>query len=232
MAFCGHACTRALAAMVCRQPASTSAENQFAPICGPHAQDALGAWKSVRVLIDHIAIEAGFSKHAFQAQCVVIDVGDEVCKFVHVKKQHPWFVAAVGGAVLKKGHIPIVHVVDVLTAKVHGKSYKDAIMKTVTAVAAKTENEEVLKDEENAETDPMDMLFECAPDPLETPKKNRSGNESRNAHPRRKAHWCGQSTCPSDRIALEVLQELAKLCTCSSDPIPKHCGLEWIALIG
>ena len=85
MAFCGHARTRALAALVSRQPATTNAENQLAPICGPHAQDALGAWKSVHILIDHIAIEAGFSKHAYQAQCVVIDIGDEVCKFVHVK---------------------------------------------------------------------------------------------------------------------------------------------------
>ena len=86
MAFCGHARTRALAALVSRQPATTNAENQLAPICGPHAQDALGAWKSVYVLIDHIAIEAGFSKHAYQAQSVVIGIGDEVCKFVHVNK--------------------------------------------------------------------------------------------------------------------------------------------------
>ena len=122
-----------------------------------------------------------------------------------------------------------LHVVDVLTTKVHGKSYKYANHEDGDRSRGEDEeNEEVLKDEENAEIDPMDMLFECAPDPLETPKKK----VSRNAHPRRSAHSGGQSTCPSDRIALEVLQELATLCTCSSDPTPKHCGLKWIALIG
>ena len=186
----------------------------------------------MHVLIDHIAIEAGFSKHAYQAQCVVMDSGDEACKFVHVNKQPPWFVAAVGGPMLKKGHMLSVHVVDVLTSKVYGKHYKYANHEDGDRSRGEDgENEEVLKDEENAEIDPMDMLFECAPD-LETPTKKVTGNESSNAHPGRNAHWCGQSTCPSDRIALEVLQELAKLCTCSSDPIPKHCGLEWIALIG
>ena len=55
-----------------------------------------------------------------------MDIGDEVCKFVHVNKQHPWFVAAVGGPMLKKGNMPTVNVVEVLTSKVYGKSYKDA----------------------------------------------------------------------------------------------------------
>ena len=87
MAFCGHARTRALDALVSRQPATANAENQLAPICGPHAKDALGEWKSAHVLTDHIAMEAGYSKHAYQAQCVVMDIGDEVCKFVHVKQK-------------------------------------------------------------------------------------------------------------------------------------------------
>ena len=96
MAVYGHARTRALAALVSRQPATTNAENQLAPICGPHAQDALGAWKSVHVLIDHIAIEAGFSKHAYEAQCVVMDIGDEVCKFVHVTKSYSMVCSSCG----------------------------------------------------------------------------------------------------------------------------------------
>ena len=128
--------------------------------------------------------------------------------------------------------MPSVRVVDVLTSKVHGSNYKDANHEGGDRSRGEDgENKEVLKDEEIAEIYPMDMLFECAPD-LETPKNKVTGNESSNAHPGLNAHWCGQSTCPSDRIALEVLQELAKLCTCSSDPNPKHCGLKLIALIG
>ena len=128
---------------------------------------------------------------------------------------------------LKNGNMPIVNVVEVLTSKVYGTSYKDANHEDDDRSRGEDEdNEEVLKDEENAEIDPMDMLIACAPD-FETPKNKVSGNESRNAH-----HWCVQSTCPSDRLALQVLQELAKMCTCWSDPSPKHCGLKWIALIG
>ena len=109
---------------------------------------------------------------------------------------------------LKKGHMPSVHVVDVLTSKVYGKHCKDANHEDGDRSRGEDgENEEVLKDAENADIDPMDMLAECAPD-LETPKTKVSGSESCNAHPRRNAHWCGQSTCPSDRLVLEVLQEL------------------------
>ena len=125
------------------------------------------------MLIDHIAIEAGFSKHASQAQCVIMGIGDEVCKFVHVTRQLPWFVAAVGGPMLKKGHMPTVHVVDVLTTKVHGNKYKDASHEDGDRSRGEDEeNEEVLKDEENAEIDPMDMLIACAPD-FETTKNKQ-----------------------------------------------------------
>ena len=79
--------TRALKALVCKQPATTSAENQFVPICRNESQAALGAWKSVQILTDHIALEAGFSKQAYQAQCVTMDHAGEAWKFVHVKKK-------------------------------------------------------------------------------------------------------------------------------------------------
>ena len=171
------------------------------------------------MLIDHIAIEEGFSKHAYQAQCVVVDIGDEVCKFAHVEKQHPWFLAAVGGPMLKKGHMPIVHVVDVLTTKVYGNNYKDANHEDGDRSRGEDEeNEEVLKDEENAEIDPMDMLFECAPDPLETPKTK--SKPQRSSAPQR-----------SQVRTIDMPEELNKMCACSSDPTPKHCGSKWIALI-
>ena len=73
---------------------------------------------------------------------------------------------------LKKGHMPSVRVVDVLTSKVYGNKYKDANHEDGDRSRGEDEeNEEVLKDEENADIYPMDMLFECAPDPLETPIK-------------------------------------------------------------
>ena len=88
---------------------------------------------------------------------------------------------------LKKGHMSSVHVVDVLTSKVYGKLCKDANHEDGDRSRGEDgENEEVLKDEENAEIDPMGMLFECAPD-LETPKKqsNRKREQQRSSGPQR-----------------------------------------------
>ena len=82
----GHNRTRSLASLVSRQPATTSAESQLVPICGSEVKAALGAWKSAHILIDHIALEAGFSKQPYQAQCVTMDDAGEACKFVHVKQ--------------------------------------------------------------------------------------------------------------------------------------------------
>ena len=73
-------------AWVGRQPACTSEENKLVPVCAPEASQALGVWKSANVLTDHIALEAGFSKQPYQAQCLTIDNGSGEEKFVHVKK--------------------------------------------------------------------------------------------------------------------------------------------------
>ena len=155
---------RSLASLVSRHPAATSAENQLVPICESEAKVQFGAWKPTQILIDHVALEAGVSKQAFQAQCVTM----EEAKFVHVKKDAPWFVAAVGGPQLKKGNMPSVHVIDVLYSKVFGKQYKNTTHEDEDR--SRGEDDEVAEDEEVAEDDPMSMLFECAPDiELETP---------------------------------------------------------------
>ena len=108
----------------------------------------------------------------------------EAWKFVHVKKNAPWFIAAVGGPQLKKGNMPSVHVIDVLYSKVFGKQYKNTTHEDEDRNRGEDDdNEEVVKDEEVAEDDPMSMLFECAPDiVLETPKKKVRRNERRSAH--------------------------------------------------
>ena len=72
------------AALVGRQPACTNAEDALVPVCAPEAKQPLGEWQSANILTDHIAMEIGFSKHAYQAQCVTC----EEQKFVHVKKMH------------------------------------------------------------------------------------------------------------------------------------------------
>ena len=138
----------------------------------------------MHILIDHVALEAGFSKQAYQAQCVTMDDAGEAWKFVHVKKNSPWFITAVGGPMLKKGNMPSVHVVDVLTSKVFGKHYKDTTHEDGDRSRGEDDdNEEVVKDDEVAEDDPMLMLFDCAPDlVLETPKNKVRRNERRSAH--------------------------------------------------
>jgi hypothetical protein len=61
------------------------------PVCQQEVSKALGAWKSANVLTDHIALEAGFSKQAYQAQCATIDYAGREEKFVHVKQNPPGF---------------------------------------------------------------------------------------------------------------------------------------------
>ena len=154
-----------------RQPACTNAENQLVPVCDVSAKEAFGEWKSAHILRDHIAIEAGFSKSAFQAQCVILDD----TRFVHVKKNSAWFIAAVGGPQCKKGGLPAVQVIDELCSKIFGKHYKDAGAGDGDRNRGEDgeNDEEVEQNDEVAEFDPMSQLeVECAPDfALETPKK-------------------------------------------------------------
>lgn len=93
---------RSAAAWVCRQPACISAESKLVPVCQQEVSKALGAWKSANVLTDHIALEAGFSKQAYQAQCATIDYAGREEKFVHVNKNIPLVSSSCGWPELQK----------------------------------------------------------------------------------------------------------------------------------
>ena len=153
--------------------ACTDAENQLEPMCKSQAKETFGAWTPVQILSDHIAMEAGFSKSAFQAQCVTYDG----VRYVHVKKGSPWFIAAVGGPQCKKGNMPAVQVIDQLCAKIFGNNY--------TTVGAEDQDrsrgedgehdEDVEREPDDAgeEIDPMSQLTACVPEAeLQTPKKS------------------------------------------------------------
>ena len=71
-----------------KQPATTIAEDQMVPICKLEVKKAHGAWKPVHILVDQIAIEAGFSKSSYQAQSLTIEEAGETCRFVHVTKKN------------------------------------------------------------------------------------------------------------------------------------------------
>ena len=58
---------------------------KMVPIC-EHAKKNRVAWKPVQFLIDHVAIEAGFSKHSYQAHCVSLESDGATRRFVHVTK--------------------------------------------------------------------------------------------------------------------------------------------------
>ena len=121
----------------------------LSPIC-EHEVKNLGAWKPFTILVDHVAIEAGFSKHSYQAQCVTLESGGANLKILHLRKQASWFVAAVGGPKLgAKGEMPTVTVIDELTAKVFGGDFKDP----ETAVAAADTEPAELDDDPMAELD-------------------------------------------------------------------------------
>ena len=158
--------SRSLASLVCKMPANPSAENQLAPFCESDAKTQLGAWKPAQILIDHIALEAGFSKQAYQAQCFTMDD----VKYVHVKKNAPWFIAAVGGPQAKKSSMPSVQVIDLLYSKVFGKEFKHITHESED----RSRGEDLDNEDEFADDDPIAQLFECAPDiELETPKKKK-----------------------------------------------------------
>ena len=158
--------SQSLASLVSRHPATTSAENRLAPICESDAKAQLGAWKPAQILIDHVALEAGFSKQAFQAQCFTMDD----VKYVRVKKNAPWLIAAVGGPQAKKNSMPSVQVVDLLYSKVFGKEFKHITHESED----RSRGEDLDNEDEFADDDPMAQLFECAPDiEMETPKKKK-----------------------------------------------------------
>ena len=65
-----------------KELACTVADHQLEPICKSAAKETFGAWTPVTIHHDQIAMEAGFSKTAYQAQCVTYDD----LRYVHVKK--------------------------------------------------------------------------------------------------------------------------------------------------
>ena len=160
------------AAWVCRQPACTSAESKLVPVCQEEASKALGAWKSACVLTDHIALEVGFSKQAYQAQCVTIDYAGGQEKFVHVKNNAPWFLAAVGGPNCKRSSLPAVYVIEALQSKMFDAFDKQVVEDADRGRGEYGENEEGVTDDLPVEDDPMLLLGACSHEHLlETPKK-------------------------------------------------------------
>ena len=159
--------TRAHMSFCERLPACKDAENQLVPTCELRAKETIGPWKSVCILTDYIAIEGGFSKHPFQGQCVTMDD----VRYVHVKKNAPWFVAAVGGPNAKRGGLPAVRILDLLGAKLFGKSYTEVGDEDQDCSRGEDgELDDGELDDAGAEHDPMNELEECAPE-AETPKK-------------------------------------------------------------
>ena len=140
------------------------------PRCEHDEDQHIGIWHPLDVLEDQIVLQIGFSKNPHQAPCFKIDIEGVPHRFVHVKKQATWFVAAVGGTTLKKGDMPTVTVIEELTQKLFvGSLSKDLDDEPEIAVAAMGE----VQDEEDA-YDPMSQLiaFDDSP-PLETPKKKK-----------------------------------------------------------
>ena len=151
--------------------ACTVAENQLVPMCTSKAKDTLGDWKSVHIRNDHIALQAGFSKVPFQGQCVTMDG----VRYIHVKKNSPWFIAAVGGPQLKKGGLPSVQVIDQLCSKVFGNNYTDVEAEDQDRSRGEDDepDEGVEPADADADHDPMNQLEECAATEFETPKKKK-----------------------------------------------------------
>ena len=153
------------------EPACTVAENQLVPMCTSKAKDTLGDWKSVHIRNDHIALQAGFSKVPFQGQCVTMDG----VRYIHVKKNSPWFIAAVGGPQLKKGGLPSVQVIDQFCSKVFGNNYTDVEAEDQDRSRGEDDepDEGVEPADADADHDPMNQLEECAATEFETPKKKK-----------------------------------------------------------
>ena len=72
----------------------------------------------------------------------------------------PWFIAAVGGPTLKKGDMPTVQIIELLSNAVFGKHSKGGDCSR----GEDDENAEGLQGDEDAEDDPMMLLCSCAPD--------------------------------------------------------------------
>ena len=143
----------------CREPACTSAEGQLLPVCREEASKTLGAWKSARVVTNHIALEVGFSKHTYQAQCMTVDHPDSGPeKFVHLKKNAPWFIAAVGGPSCKKSGLPSVHVIEALQETMYDKINKQVGEDAHRGRGEYGENEKGVTEYLTAEDDPMLLL--------------------------------------------------------------------------
>ena len=111
---------------------------------------SLGAWKSATVLTDHISLEVGFSKQAMLAQCLTVDYGGGQEKFIHLKKNASWFIAAVGGPNCKRSGLPAVRVIDALHSKLFSQLNKQVVDD------ADHGGDEVV--DEACEPDPMDLL--------------------------------------------------------------------------
>lgn len=127
---------------------------------------SLGAWKSATVLTDHISLEVGFSKQAMLAQCLTVDYGGGEEKFIHLKKNSPWFIAAVGGPNCKRSSLPAVRVIDALQSKLFGAGNKQVVDDADRGGGEHSEKEEAY------DPDPMDLLGADLGCPeLETPKK-------------------------------------------------------------
>ena len=104
-----------------RQPATAAVEEQIVPTCATSARSGLGAWETAHVITENISIEAGVGgKQKHQAASIVVDNGDDQWSVVHMKKQRPWLVAAVGGPHAKKGELGTVHVVQHMFDKAFG----------------------------------------------------------------------------------------------------------------
>ena len=158
------------------QPACTSAESKVAPVCEPQAMNTLGKWKSAIVLTDHIALEVGFSKQAYQAQCMTVDCVGGQEKFVHLKKNSTWFLAAVGGPKTNRSGLPAVTVVDTLNDKIFGPSDKQVDRQDADrGRGERGEIEQEVTEDQQIPDDPMLLLGACAPvSRLETPQKKQT----------------------------------------------------------
>ena len=107
------------------------------PMCEREDDQRIGTWKTLTAFEDQIVFQVGFAKAPHQAPCLKIDIGGVPHRFVHVKKQAAWFVAAVGGPQLKKGDMPAVTLLEELADKlILHSSNKDVDDEPETAVAA------------------------------------------------------------------------------------------------
>ena len=160
------------------QPACTSPESKVVPVCEPEASNTLGAWRSANVLTDHIALEVGFSKQPYQAQCVTLDRAGGQERFVHLKQNSTWFLAAVGGPKTCRSGLPAVTVIETLCDKVCGPSDTQVVEDADNG----GENEEAVKEHPTVQDDPMLMLGAYAPVcELEAPKKCKRARTAKSA---------------------------------------------------